>query len=507
MSSGSLPLATYHRTQALGAGSFGSVVTVYNDDGAEFAMKLFVGDDDDDNDDNNDNDNRDTTVDVGALVEISVLRLLRDDNGHANIVALADVTGEHDDDDEEEGAGAGTAGCWGMTMPLYPLGSLEDALLDDAPLSSSPLWLQSRPNKIRIAHGLLSAVTFLHDNGIMHRDIKSDNVMLRTTPARDGTRRLHPVLIDFSLAKLVNGAMYGRADDRFPSLDDPDRPTTHTGQAGTATYMAPEVHACEPYDHRSDLWSLGVVLLEVLQKAPLRAVKATQAEPLIAKGLDALSQPHKPFPTLVRHLLQKDPDQRWTAREGLEHLATTLLSDGNNNNNSHGILGDGVPVVPPVKIISLKDALPFDDDNHNREDDDNEENVVPSKPTTKTPRKYKKKVDPVLARRRTLVHKIGHYLNCDHPLTLQAALCYGQRMVELDEELDDLEASQTLLDCVVLAHKVFEVDMLDLTSLETEYPRYFGNDHWNLDDYRDNEATILMMMDHCLFPRELALMD
>ena len=79
MSSGSLPFNTYHRTQALGEGSFGSVVTVYNDDGEEFAMKLFVPEDEDDNEE-------ESTLEVGALLEISILRLLREGNGHPNIV-------------------------------------------------------------------------------------------------------------------------------------------------------------------------------------------------------------------------------------------------------------------------------------------------------------------------------------------------------------------------------------------------------------------------------------
>ena len=47
MSSGTLPLATYHRAQALGSGTYGSVVAVYNDEGEEYALKLFLEDDDD----------------------------------------------------------------------------------------------------------------------------------------------------------------------------------------------------------------------------------------------------------------------------------------------------------------------------------------------------------------------------------------------------------------------------------------------------------------------------
>jgi hypothetical protein len=46
MSSGTLPLAAYHRAQSLGEGTFGSVVAVFNDDGEEYALKLFLEDED-----------------------------------------------------------------------------------------------------------------------------------------------------------------------------------------------------------------------------------------------------------------------------------------------------------------------------------------------------------------------------------------------------------------------------------------------------------------------------
>ena len=47
MSSGTLPFSTYHRAQALGEGTFGSVVAVYTNDGEEYALKLFLKDNDD----------------------------------------------------------------------------------------------------------------------------------------------------------------------------------------------------------------------------------------------------------------------------------------------------------------------------------------------------------------------------------------------------------------------------------------------------------------------------
>lgn len=148
MSSGSLPLATYHRAEALGAGTYGSVITVYNDDGESFALKMFDQDDDDEDD---------VGISIGALRELSILRLFRGDNSHPNIIEMHDVqTGF------EEEEGAGTGGAMAMAMPVFPRGSLEDSI------ASFP----NKKAKIVIAHGVLSAVAHLHENGIIHRDIK-----------------------------------------------------------------------------------------------------------------------------------------------------------------------------------------------------------------------------------------------------------------------------------------------------------------------------------------------
>lgn len=484
MSSGTLPLDTYHRTQALGDGSFGSVITVYNNDGEPYAMKLFYEEEE---------DNEDNTMEVGALVEISMLRLLREQNGHFNLIQMIDVrgaAGEYEEEDEDDDcAGAGTAGILGMVMPMYTLGSLEQALENN-----NPLIIQSRPNKIRIAHGLLSAIAFLHDNGILHRDIKGDNVMLREV--ENNHDMVDSVLIDFSLAKFVNATVYGQTDlPHFLTLDTKE-PTTHTGQVGTATYMSPECNASQPYGLPSDMWSIGVVLLEILQKKPFQAVKASQAQSLIQEALNKLPQ-DKPFPTLVRNLLQKDPNDRWTARQALENMSTTLFVKMDNP-------------IPPVKLIDMKHAIPNGDDVD--EVDNGEENVAPppknSNTNTPSPRKggnkspKKKKIDPVIARRWKLVQQIGNEVNAVHPLTLHATMSYAAHMIELDDELDDIKNSQTLLDCLVLAYKLFEPLSLDLNELDgSETYKSFAN--WSLEEYKDNERTIFLMMDHCLYPREL----
>jgi hypothetical protein len=66
-------------------------------------------------------------------------------------------------------------------------------------------------------------------------------------------------------------------------------------------------------------------------------------------------------------------------------------------------------------------------------------------------------------------------------------------------DVDDIREPQGLMDCVVLAHKFFERHLTDLTELSVEYSMF---ENWDLDEYIDNEGTLFMMMDFCLYPRQ-----
>jgi len=107
----------------------------------------------------------------------------------------------------------------------------------DEKIESEPLNVDEAVGiAIQIAEGLQEA----HDRGIVHRDIKSANIMI--------SRRGQAKVMDFGLAKLV-----GRTK------------LTGTGTImGTVDYMSPEQARGEPVDHQTDIWSLGVVLYEML---------------------------------------------------------------------------------------------------------------------------------------------------------------------------------------------------------------------------------------------------
>jgi serine/threonine-protein kinase len=100
-----------------------------------------------------------------------------------------------------------------------------------------------------LAADILRGLAAAHDRGVVHRDLKPDNVFVVDQP------RTRAVIVDFGLAKLV-------ADPRAPHL-------TITGESiGTPRYMAPEQIRGKPVDGRADLYAVGVMLYEALAGEP-----------------------------------------------------------------------------------------------------------------------------------------------------------------------------------------------------------------------------------------------
>ena len=485
MSSGSLPLAAYHRAGSLGSGAYGSVVTVYNDDGESFALKLFLDDDDDNNDDNN--DNKDVSLSLGALREISLLRLFRHENAHPNIIAIHDVqTGFS----EEEG-GAGTDNCLSMAMELFPHGSLMNAIEGEKKKKTS----LNKAQKVRIAHGLLSAVAHLHENSVIHRDIKPDNVLLRWTEEDEGNISVEPVLIDFSLAKIVDPSHIIVGGDKMkPQMADllvDGNDTTHTPTVGTPTYRAPEVIAEEEYSFPSDLWSVGVCLLEMLRGKPLEVMKDKGAMSLIKECVAMDLSNNQPFPTLIRGLLEVDPTRRLTARQALESPVFQKYDLALHERT--------------FQKINLHVAMPLeregngDDDDEDREEQ--KENTTPAHRNQRRSKKggnnHHKHKDNVLAKRYQRITKICQSMEWTNPMTAQAALTYTTQMSQVCDMEDPQD--QAFLDCIVLAHKFFERHLTDLNELADSNTCF---EHWDMDQYADNEGTLFMLLDFCLYPRQ-----
>ena len=176
----------------------------------------------------------------------------------------------------------------------------------------------SLPEVLEIAIQIAEALTAAHAAGIVHRDIKPENVMRR----RGGLVKI----LDFGIAKLLEQ----------PSSDSSEIATiakaeTETGVVlGTVGYMSPEQARALPVDERTDIWSLGVVLYEMLAyRAPFFG--ATRMDTMVAilerapAPLFQFANSAQPFVSelqrVVSKALRKEIDERYqTAPEMLADL-------------------------------------------------------------------------------------------------------------------------------------------------------------------------------------------
>lgn len=160
---------------------------------------------------------------------------------------------------------------------------------------------------IDIAVQVASALSTAHAEGIIHRDIKPENIMLR----RDGIVKV----LDFGLAKLTER---WRADDVDQDAATKAMVQTEPGVImGTTAYMSPEQARGREIDTRTDIWSLGVVLYEMITgRPPFKSETASDTNAAILKSEPtALSQyaPDTPgeLERIVRKALQKDREERY----------------------------------------------------------------------------------------------------------------------------------------------------------------------------------------------------
>jgi len=189
----------------------------------------------------------------------------------------------------------------------YVAGETLHAMLGRGPLSSAAL--------LTLAIELTEALEAAHARQIVHRDLKPANIML--------TSQHHAKVMDFGLAKLVPDAS---ADTRLGA----GAPITEQGVGvGTPAYMSPEQVAGDTVDHRSDIFSLGVVLIEAVTGVhPFRrgtmagTMTAVLNDPPLVHAAAAVGEMHPSLRSILLRMLMKSPDARSPVWVGLGRRST-----------------------------------------------------------------------------------------------------------------------------------------------------------------------------------------
>ncbi|BFY97880.1 hypothetical protein BsWGS_00920 [Bradybaena similaris] len=260
------PLQNWEIVGEIGEGAFGAVYKARNKTTNEFAALKQV-------EIKSEEDLEDFAVEINILAECQ----------HKNIVGLHE-------------AFFFDSKLW-MFIEFCGGGALDSIMVDlERPLSE--------PMIRYVAHEMCVALAFLHAHKVIHRDIKAGNVLLTL----DGEVKL----ADFGVSAKNTKTQQKR--DTF---------------IGTPYWMAPEVILCEtlkdtPYDFKADIWSLGITLIEFAQieppnkdMHPMRVlIKIQKSDP---PGFDKPSKWSKDFRNFVQKCLVKNPEQRASANDLLEH--------------------------------------------------------------------------------------------------------------------------------------------------------------------------------------------
>lgn len=204
-------------------------------------------------------------------------------------------------------------------VPVHDVGQIGDLhffTMDMVDGTTLTKWLRRQKpplrERIKVLAVVADAIEHAHQRGVIHRDIKSGNIMV----SRDG----RPFVMDFGLAAKSDGSTQ----------------LTASGVAvGTPAYMSPEqaMGQSNAIDHRCDVWSLGVVLFECLTETqPFTGT--TVLEVLNAVATCAPPHPCRLDPTIPRPLaritlncLQRDPAQRYQTAQAFADDLRRWLND------------------------------------------------------------------------------------------------------------------------------------------------------------------------------------
>jgi serine/threonine protein kinase len=241
---------------------------------------------------------------------------------HRNVVEILDV-GEEDDHVY-------------MVMELLEGDSLAEHL------AKGPMRV---PEAVRLTAAILGGLTAVHEAGIVHRDLKPENVLLVNDA--DG---YFPKIVDFGISRVhmreTDRASERPADSRIresgPALVSVV-PTQENVLVGTPEYMSPEqVRAKTRVDHRSDVWSIGVMLYEMLTSdVPFRGETAADVFIAVATEIekpvtDLRPDVPEPLARFLHRALRKSAAERYANARAMRRALVQAVAESAQELESRG---------------------------------------------------------------------------------------------------------------------------------------------------------------------------
>ncbi len=225
----------------------------------------------------------------------------------------------------------------------------------DGVLLSDLLEREDRLNWKRVLHigrHILSALDYAHGAGIIHRDVKPENVILVEHDEDPDFAKI----LDFGIAKLHDDV--ANQDSDTSPLGNDAKLTQHGVTIGTPTYIAPEQAYAQSVDGRADLYSLSVMMYEMITGVPpfdsddvgsLLRMHVSAPVPRFEEAAPDLDVPEA-VERLIRHGLEKKACNRiGSAAEYIERVDEVLREEGPNQS--------GLRAIPSIVVDGFRDTL------------------------------------------------------------------------------------------------------------------------------------------------------